>query len=297
MCRTRKIPLIEDQDEVRGLVPEAFEHISMTARKEPDIAGFEVVCFGMPVGFNDRHANSFFDDKPPFGRRGVPVKLSHRPRFESHRNASKALRTGQLHHGHFFAGTVSDDFAGLFLHRKFECRKFLATESRIRNVVQESGISRLDCINKRRLSVRNGDCRSCGSKSCSTQEISAMKCRHREFLVNFRNRKQGRGEPLAKADNADSHPEMTVTTSGAPTNIQPGFGQTQANAMPTVLRIRQRRCICIWESVDLYESVAQKRLVNITMVYQGPGSHLEGDASFEVTFCPIGTTSTRTGGM
>ena len=43
----REIAVVEDQDEMRGLVSQAFEHVAVAAGEVPDVAGLEVVGLGV----------------------------------------------------------------------------------------------------------------------------------------------------------------------------------------------------------------------------------------------------------
>ena len=46
----REVAVVEDQDEVRRLVAQAFEHVAVAAREIPDVARLEVVRLGLPCG-------------------------------------------------------------------------------------------------------------------------------------------------------------------------------------------------------------------------------------------------------
>ncbi len=80
----REVAVIEDQDEVRRLVAQAFELVTVAAREIPHVARLEVVRLRIPLRVDDRRPGPSLDHERPLGRGGVPVKLAHDARLETH---------------------------------------------------------------------------------------------------------------------------------------------------------------------------------------------------------------------
>ena len=108
-AKLRKVAVVEDQDEVRRLVPQAFEHVAMTAGKVPDVAGVEVVRLRTPCGSMTVVRTRSFDHEGPLGGGGMPVQLAHHARLEPHRDAGQPLGDRQLLDGRLLAIAAADD--------------------------------------------------------------------------------------------------------------------------------------------------------------------------------------------
>ncbi len=136
-----KIAVVEDQDEMAGLVAKALQHVAVAAGKVPDVARIEIVGLGKAVGIDDGGANAPLEHERPFGRGGVPVHLAHRAGLEPHRNPGNSLGDRQLRDGGFLAVAVADHLAGGFLQRELERRQILSRHRGIGDVVHEAGIA------------------------------------------------------------------------------------------------------------------------------------------------------------
>ncbi len=106
-----EVAVVEDQDEVRRLVAQAAEDVTVTAREIPNVARLEVVGLGVAVRIDGRRADAPRDDERPFGRRGVPMEFAHDAGFERHRHAGDALGNRKLRDGRLFADAAADHFA------------------------------------------------------------------------------------------------------------------------------------------------------------------------------------------
>ena len=91
-----EVAVVEDQDEMTGLVTEALQHVAVAARKVPDVAGVEIVGFGEAAWIDDGGADAALENERPFGRGGVPVQLAHHAGFKLHRYARDSFRDRQL---------------------------------------------------------------------------------------------------------------------------------------------------------------------------------------------------------
>ena len=130
-----EVAVVEDEDEVGRLVAEAAEHVAVAAGKVPDVAGFEVVGFGVALGIDDGRSHAAVDHERPFGGGGVPVQLAHHAGFQDHRDAGDALGDRQLLDGRLAADAAADDLADGLFELEFECRQFLAGQERVGDVV------------------------------------------------------------------------------------------------------------------------------------------------------------------
>jgi hypothetical protein len=105
-----EIAVIENENEMRRLVAETFEHMGMPAWKVPNIAWRKIVCFRLPRWINYRRPNTTFQHQCPFGCSGVPVKFAHCARFKLHRHARDPFGDRQLLDRCFFPETVPQNF-------------------------------------------------------------------------------------------------------------------------------------------------------------------------------------------
>ena len=136
-----EVAVVEDQDEVTGLVAETLQHVAVAARKVPDVAGIEIVGLGEAAWIDDGGADAALENERPLRRGGVPVQLAHRAGLKPHRDAGDPLGNRQLRNRRLLAVTVADDLALRLLQREFEGRQILARECWIRNVVHETRIA------------------------------------------------------------------------------------------------------------------------------------------------------------
>jgi len=150
-----------------------MQHVTVSAGKVPDIARLEFVGLRPALRIDDRSANAALDDKCPFGRRGVPVKLAHRARFEPHGDPGDAFGDRQLLDRRLLAGTSADDLSLGFLQGNFEGRQFIAREERIGDIVHEARIA-----GRRRLRCSH----SCRSKRGADQNVASLHVRHDDNL-------------------------------------------------------------------------------------------------------------------
>ena len=104
----REVAVVEDQDEVRRLVSQAFEHVAVAAGKIPHVARLEVVRLGVPLRVDDRGPDPPLDHERPLGRGGVPVELAHGTGLEPHRDAGDPLGDRQLLDGRLLAEAAGD---------------------------------------------------------------------------------------------------------------------------------------------------------------------------------------------
>ena len=74
-----EVAIVENQNEMRRLVAEAFEHVAVTAREIPNVARLEIVSLGIAAGPEDRGPHPARDHERPFGRRCVPMQFAHPP--------------------------------------------------------------------------------------------------------------------------------------------------------------------------------------------------------------------------
>src|SRR3954451_4869250 len=90
-------------------IAEAFQHMRISARKVPKIAWRNIVRFSLPRGINNGRAHTSIDDKGPFRRRGMPVKLTHHTRLALHGLTGNSIRDQQLLDRYFFSERVAKD--------------------------------------------------------------------------------------------------------------------------------------------------------------------------------------------
>jgi len=136
-----EVAVVEDQDEVTGLVAQTLQHVAVAARKIPDVAGVEIVGLGEAAWINHGGADAALENERPFRRGGVPVQLAHRAGLKPHRDAGDPLGDRQLRNRRLLAVAVADDFAVRFLQREFESRQILARERWVRNIVHKTRIA------------------------------------------------------------------------------------------------------------------------------------------------------------
>src|SRR5207237_7532288 len=68
-----EVTVVENQDEVTGLVAKALQHVAVAAREVPDVAGVEIVGLGKAAWIEDGGADAALKYERPFGCGGVPV--------------------------------------------------------------------------------------------------------------------------------------------------------------------------------------------------------------------------------
>ena len=136
-----EVAVVEDQDEVAGLVAQALKHVAVAAGEIPDVARLEIIGLGVALRIDDGRAHAPLEDEGPLGGGGVPVQLAHRTRLQPHRNPGDAFGDRQLLDGGLLAKAVADHFALGFLQRKFERRQFIAGQQRIRDIIHEARIA------------------------------------------------------------------------------------------------------------------------------------------------------------
>jgi hypothetical protein len=136
-----EVAVVEDQDEVTGLVAETLQHVAVAAREVPDVAGVEIVGLGEAAWIDDGGADAALENERPFGRGGVPVQFAHRAGLQPHRHAGDPLGDRQLRDGRLLAVAVADDLALRLLQRELECRQILARERWVRNIVHEARVA------------------------------------------------------------------------------------------------------------------------------------------------------------
>ena len=166
-----EVAVVEDQDEVTGLVAEALQHVAVAARKVPDVAGVEIVGLGEAAWIDDGGADAALENERPFGRGGVPVQLAHRAGLKPHRDAGDPLGDRQLRDGRLLAVTVADDLAVRLLQREFEGRQILARERRVRNIVHETRIATGGRLGRRAQRCQRGN-------ACGGQKLPALRIGH-----------------------------------------------------------------------------------------------------------------------
>ena len=79
-----EVTVIENQNEMRGLVAETFQHMGMPTREVPDVAWIEVVRFSLTGRVDHGCSNAAFENKCPLGSCSMPVKLAHRAWLDTH---------------------------------------------------------------------------------------------------------------------------------------------------------------------------------------------------------------------
>src|SRR5207237_44004 len=136
-----KITVVENQNEMRRLVAEAFEHVRMATRKVPDVARIKVVGFGLSSRVDHRGAHTPFQDERPFRSGCVPVKLAYNAGLKLHRYAGDSLRDRQLLDSYFFSKAVPENFPFRLFQLEFESRQFFPGQQRIRDIVLKTDIA------------------------------------------------------------------------------------------------------------------------------------------------------------
>ena len=165
-----EVAVVEDQDEVAGLVAEALQHVAVAAREVPDVAGLEVVGLGEAAWVDDGGADAALENERPLGGGGVPVQLAHRAGLEPHRDAGDPLGDRQLLDRRLLAVAVADDLAFRLLQRELEGRQILARERWVRNVVHETRIAAGGRQGRGQRCQRDG--------SCGGQKIPPLRIGH-----------------------------------------------------------------------------------------------------------------------
>ena len=175
-----EVAVVEDQDEVTGLVAEALQHVAVAAREVPDVAGVEIVGLGEAAcGSIDGGADAALENERPFGRGGVPVQFAHRAGLEPHRDAGDPLGDRQLRDRRLLAVAVADDLAVRLLQREFEGRQILARERWVGNIVHEARIA---------TGGRLGPAQRCQrGHACGGQKLPALRIGHDALPAGQRN--------------------------------------------------------------------------------------------------------------
>jgi hypothetical protein len=137
----REVAVVKNQDEVTGPVAKALQHVPVSARKVPDVAGIEIVGLRAAGGIDDSGADAAFENEGPLGGSSVPVQFAHRPGLEPHRDAGDSLGDRQLRNRRLLAVTVADHLAARLLQRECKGRQIIAGERRVRDVVHETRIA------------------------------------------------------------------------------------------------------------------------------------------------------------
>ena len=133
-----EITVVENQNEMRRFIAEAFKHVSVAARKIPDVARIKVVRLGLSGRVDHGGAHTTFQDERPFRSGCVPVKLTHDAGFKLHRYARDSFRDRQLFDSYFFAKTVPENFPLRFFQFEFERRQFFSRQQRVRHIVSKT---------------------------------------------------------------------------------------------------------------------------------------------------------------
>jgi hypothetical protein len=92
----REGAVVEQQDEVAGLVVARLDRVAVTLREEPKVARLIVVDLARPRRVEDHGLAAAVDHTGPFGRDRVPVKLSGGAGIEKHVHARGPLADGEL---------------------------------------------------------------------------------------------------------------------------------------------------------------------------------------------------------
>src|SRR5205823_3243723 len=119
-----EITVIKNQNELRRLVAETFQHVRMTAWKVPDVARIKVVRLGLSSRVDHGCAYTTFQDERPFRSGCVPMKLAHDAGLKLHRYARDSFRDRQLLDSYFFPDAVPKNFPFRFFQFEFESRQF-----------------------------------------------------------------------------------------------------------------------------------------------------------------------------
>ena len=119
-----EITIVKNQNEIRWLVAEAFEHVGVTAWKVPDVARIKVVRFSLSSRVDDGGAYATFQHECPFRSGCMPVKLAHHARLQLHRYAGDSSRDRELLNSYFLPDAVPENFPFRFFQFEFESRQF-----------------------------------------------------------------------------------------------------------------------------------------------------------------------------
>ena len=119
-------------------IPEAFQYVSVPARKIPNIARVKVVRLRLSRRIDHRGARTTFQHKRPFGGRCVPMQLAHHAWLKLHRDASDSFGDRQLFDSYFFAKTVPENLPLRFFQFEFERRQFFPGQQWVRKVVSKT---------------------------------------------------------------------------------------------------------------------------------------------------------------
>jgi hypothetical protein len=76
-AEVREMAVVEDEDEVRRLVSQAFELVTVAAKEIPHVDWLEVVRLRVPLRVVDCRRGPALDHECPLGRTGMPVELAH----------------------------------------------------------------------------------------------------------------------------------------------------------------------------------------------------------------------------
>ena len=173
-AKLREIAVVKDQDEVAGLIPQALQHVTMAARKQPYVARPEIVGLSKALWVHDGRADPPLDYERPFRRRRVPMQLAHCPGLHPHRDAGDPLRNRQLLYGSFLPKTFADHLALRLFQGELERRQFLPGGHRVRDVVHKARIAGCSSPAAHRC------CRRASRKRCCrSQKFAALEVGHR----------------------------------------------------------------------------------------------------------------------
>src|SRR5947207_12768185 len=73
-----EVTVIENQNEMRGLLAETFKHMGMPTREVPDVSWIAVVRVSLTSRVDYGCSNAAFEHTWPLGSCSMPVKLAHR---------------------------------------------------------------------------------------------------------------------------------------------------------------------------------------------------------------------------
>jgi hypothetical protein len=159
-----EIAVIEDQNEMRRLIAETFEHMGMSPRKVPNISGFKIVRLGLPRGVDHCRANTAFDDESPLGCSRMPMKFAHHARLQLHRDARNSFGAWQLFDSYFLAKAVPGDSPFGFLQFKFETRQFFFRQQGIRHIILKTELAHGHDLLRRFARIDQANPASCAAK-------------------------------------------------------------------------------------------------------------------------------------
>src|SRR6185312_5157673 len=97
-----EMPAVKPQQEMAWLLPQALEHVPVTLREIPNIAGFKIVGGGCAIRRDHCRTYAAFQHVGPFGGDGMPVELAECAGFQAHGDTRDALGDGEFFYSCFF---------------------------------------------------------------------------------------------------------------------------------------------------------------------------------------------------